>query len=123
MANWGRLQHEVKIAAYIRAAIARCVKMSVIHDKVIEMGGPRSLRDMYTLYRSDIAEARAGLHEGVGAAIMEKALVDRDLRALELVAKTKLGWNEKVEVVDEDTADEDTSPIDDLIAALNLKGS
>jgi hypothetical protein len=78
---------------------------------------------MYKIYRSDIAEARAGLHEGVGAAIMEKALVDRDLRALELVAKTKLGWNEKIEVVDEDTADEDTSPIDDLIAALNLKGS
>ena len=117
------LPHDLKVATTIRQMIAAGVSMSVIFDKVKDMAnGPRSYTTFYKIYRSDIADARAGLHTGIGTLIMTKAL-DGDVRMLELVAKTKMGWNEKmiVEEVDPDSLDEDTSAIDDLIARLGLK--
>lgn len=116
--------HDLKIAETIQRMIAAGVTMSVIFDKVKDMkNGPRSYTTFYKIYRQDIVAARANLHEGVGSILMEKALVDKDMRALELIAKTKLGWNEKVivEERDPDSVDEDTSAIDDLLAKLNLK--
>ena len=118
------LPHDLRVAETIRRMIQAGVSMSVIFDKVKDMAnGPRSYTTFYKIYRSDIADARANLHEAVGSLIMEKAVVDKDYRALEFVAKTKLGWSEKVvvEEADNDGLNEDTSAIDDLIAALNLK--
>lgn len=118
------LPHDLKVAETIRRMIQAGVSMSVIFDKVKDMtNGPRSYTTFYKIYRSDIADARANLHEAVGSLIMQKAVVDQDYRALEFVAKTKLGWSEKVvvEEADNDGLNEDTSAIDDLIAALNLK--
>jgi len=118
------LPHDLKIAVEIQRMIKAGVSTNVIFDKVKEMpNGPRSLTTFYKHYRNDIVTARATLHEAVGSLIMEKAMVEKDYRALEFVAKTRMGWNEKV-VVEErgpDDADQDTSAVDDLIAALNLK--
>lgn len=118
------LPHDMKVAETVQRMVQAGVSMSVIFDKVKEMpNGPRSLSTFYKIYRVDIVTARANLHETVGSLIMEKAVIDKDYRALEFVAKTKLGWNEKVVVEerDPDGVDQDTSAIDDLIAALNLK--
>lgn len=119
------LPHDLAIAVEIQRMIKAGVTMSVIFDKVKNMkNGPRSYMTFYKHYRGDIVNARATRDEAVGSVIMEKALVDKDMRALELIAKTKMGWNDKV-IVEErnpDDVDEDTSAIDDLIAALNLKG-
>jgi hypothetical protein len=114
----------MKIGETVQSMVAAGVAVSVIFDKTKEMrNGPGSLTTFYKLYRKDIVAARAQLHQAIGSAIMEKALVDRDLRALELVAKTKLGWSEKIIVEEQDpnSLDENTSAIDDLLAKLNLK--
>jgi hypothetical protein len=118
------LPYDNKIAETIRARIAQGVTMAVLFDEVKEMkNGPGSYATFYKLYRGDIVAARAGLHAGVGAKIMEKALVDGDMRALELLAKTRLGWSEKIIVEERDpetSVDHDTSAIDDLLTKLGL---
>jgi hypothetical protein len=114
----------MKIAVEIQRMTKAGVATNVIFDKVKEMpNGPRSLTTFYKIYRGDLVQARATLHEAVGSLIMEKAIVEKDYRALEFVAKTKMGWNEKVIVEERDPGevDQDTSAVDDLIAALNLK--
>jgi hypothetical protein len=123
--NSQALPYDMKIAETVQSMVLAGVSVSVIFDKTKDMrNGPQSLTTFYKLYRKDLVAARAQLHQAVGSAIMEKALVERDLRALELVAKTKLGWNEKliVEEQDPNSLDENTSAIDDLLAKLNLKG-
>jgi hypothetical protein len=114
----------MKIAVEVQRMTKAGVAVNVIFDKVKEMvNGPRSLTTFYKIYRGDLISAKASTHEAVGSLIMEKILVGKDYRAMELFAKTKMGWNEKV-VVEErgpDDADQDTSAVDDLIAALNLK--
>jgi hypothetical protein len=119
------LPHDMKIAETVQSMVLAGVSVSVIFDKTKDMkNGPQSLTTFYKLYRKDLVAARAQLHQAIGSAIMEKALADRDMKALELVAKTKLGWNEKliVEEQDPNSLDENTSAIDDLLAKLNLKG-
>jgi len=116
--------HNLAIATEIRRMIRAGVAITVIFDKIKDMkDAPRSYTTFYKIYRSDIADARANLHEAVGSLIMSKAVVDQDWRALEFVARTKMGWSEKVVVqeADDTNPDESTSAIDDLIAALNLK--
>lgn len=118
------LPHDMQIAEKVQKMVASGVSIAIIFDTVKDMkNGPRSLATFYKIYRQDIVAARAALHEGVGGAIMHKALVDKDMKALELVAKTKLGWNEKIilEEADPNGADEYTSAIDDLLAKLNIK--
>lgn len=118
------LPHDMQIAQKVQSMIASGITVAIIFDTVKDMKhGPQSLATFYKIYRSDLVAARALLHEGIGSAIMQKALVDRDMKALELVAKTKLGWNEKIilEESDPNGADEYTSAIDDLLAKLNIK--
>lgn len=118
------LPYDMAIATKVQSMVASGVSIAVIFDTVKEMkNGPGSLATFYKLYRKDIISARAALHEGVGSAIVQKALVDKDMKALELLAKTKLGWNEKVilEEADPNRLDENTTAIDDLLAKLNLK--
>lgn len=122
--NAQALPYDMKIAETVQRMVTSGVSVSVIFDTVKDMkNGPGSLTTFYKLYRKDLVAARAALHEGIGSAIMRKALVDNDMKALELVAKTKLGWNEKliIEEQDPNALDENTSAIDDLIAKLNLK--
>jgi hypothetical protein len=119
------LPYDMKIGETVQSMVLAGVAVSVIFDKTKDMrNGPQSLTTFYKLYRKDIVAARAQLHQAIGSAIMEKALADRDMKALELVAKTKLGWSEKliVEEQDPNSLDENTSAIDDLLAKLNLKG-
>lgn len=116
--------HQVNIAAYIRKAIKAGVAMKVILDKIQDMdGAPRNMQTLYKVYRSDIADARSQLGVDIGEKIMEKALVDGDMKALELVARSKLGWSPTQTIVEADPEDENenTSAIDDLIALLNIK--
>lgn len=122
--NTQALPYDMKIAETVQRMVASGVTVTIIFDTVKEMkNGPQSLTTFYKLYRKDLVAARASLHEGIGSIIMQKALIDKDMKALELVAKTKLGWNEKVVVEEQDpnALDENTSAIDDLIAKLNLK--
>lgn len=117
------LPHDMKIAETVQRMVASGVAVSVIFDTTKDMkNGPQSLTTFYKLYRKDLVAARATLHEGVGSAIVQKALAG-DSKLLELLAKTKLGWSEKiiVEESDPNSLDENTSAIDDLIAKLNLK--
>jgi hypothetical protein len=118
------LPYDMKIGETVQSMVLAGVSVSVIFDKTKDMrNGPQSLTTFYKLYRKDLVAARAQLHQAIGSTIMEKALVERDMKALELVAKTKLGWNEKliVEEQDPNSLDENTSAIDDLLAKLNLK--
>jgi len=111
------------IAAKLRSGIRAGVSMRVLHDAIKSMkDGPQSLMTLYTTYRDDIADARGSLHEQVGAKIVEKALVDGDMRALELIARSKMGWSPATTIVETepDELTEETGAIDDLLLLLNL---
>lgn len=119
-----KIPHSIEVAAVIRANVAAGVPMRITFDQIKEMkNGPRSYKTLYSTYRGDIVDARATLHAVVGQAIMNKALVDGDMQALTLIAKGRLGWNEKilVEEVDSDDVDEDSSAVDAILAMLKLK--
>lgn len=119
-------KHNLKIAQYVRRAIKAGVAMKVILDDIQKYdGAPSAMNTLYKVYREDIAAARAELGTLVGEKIMEKGIVDGDMKALELIARSKLGWSptQVIEVKDEDGEDEATSAIDDLIALLNVKKS
>jgi hypothetical protein len=118
-----QLPHNMAIAAKLRAGIRAGVSMRVLHDSIKEMkDGPQSLQTLYKTYRTDIADARAGFHEEIGKKIVEKALVDGDMRALELVARSKMGWSPATTVIETevDETTEDTGALDDLLSLLNL---
>lgn len=118
------LPHNIKIAADIRAKIKAGVSMRVIHDYLVGKypDAPRSYQTLYKVYRDDIADARADMHTLIGNTIMKKAIVDQDMKALELVARSKMGWSPTMKVVEENADDinEDTSAIDDLVALLGI---
>jgi hypothetical protein len=120
-----KLKHNLHIATYIRKAIRAGVAMKVILDNIQKYDhAPSSMNGMYTTYRNDIAEARAGIQEAVGAVVVDKAL-GGDLKAAELVLRSKAGWNPtiKVEEVDPEEVKEDTGAIDDLLALLGKKSN
>ena len=117
------IPYKMEYAEKVQAMVEAGVSVSVIYESLKDLPqAPRSYTTFYKLYRGDIVTARARLHQVVGSKIVEKAK-DGDMQALTLIAKTKMGWNEKlvVEVEDPGALNEDTSAIDDLIAALNLK--
>jgi hypothetical protein len=119
------LPYDMKIAETVQRMVASGVSVNVIFDTTKEMkNGPQSLTTFYKLYRKDLVAARAALHGGVGSLIVKKAM-DGDVKLLELLAKTKLGWSEKVIVEEQDpnSMDENTSAIDDLLAKLGLRDS
>ena len=118
------LPHDIKLSKEIQRMILAGVPISIIFDKIKDMANaPRSLTTFYKIYSRDMALARAMLNESVGSKIMDKALVDGDLNALMFVAKTKLGWNDKIIVEERDpnAIDENTSAIDDLMAKLGIE--
>jgi hypothetical protein len=115
------LKHDIKIAADIRAKIKAGVSMRVIHDYLVGKyhNAPRSYQTLYKVYRDDIADARADIQAQIGGVVVNKAL-EGDLKAAELYLRSKAGWNPtiKVEEVDPDEGNEDTSAIADLLKAL-----
>ena len=118
------LPYDIKLSQEIQRGILAGVPISVIFDKIKDMANaPRSYTTFYKLYAKDIALARAMIHESIGSAIMDKALVDKDLNAMMFVAKTKLGWNDKIilEEKDPNAIDHDTTAIDDLMAKLGIE--
>lgn len=119
-----KLKHNLTIATYIRKAIRAGVSMKVILDNIQKYDhAPTSMNGLYTVYRNDIAEARADIQEAVGAIVVAKAL-DGDLKAAELFLRSKAGWSptQTIVEVEPDTEGEQTSAIDDLIAMLGVKG-
>ena len=118
-----KLKHNLTIATYIRKAIRAGVSMKVILDNIQKYDhAPTSMNGLYTVYRNDIAEARADIQEAVGAIVVAKAL-DGDLKAAELFLRSKAGWNPtlKVEEVEPEETNEDTGAIEDLMALLGRK--
>jgi hypothetical protein len=118
-----KLKHNLAIATYIRKAIKAGVSMKVILDNIQKYDhAPTSMNGLYTVYRNDIAEARADIQEAVGAIVVAKAL-DGDLKAAELFLRSKAGWNPtlKVEEVEPEETNEDTGAIEDLMALLGRK--
>lgn len=118
-----QLPHNIAIAAKLRSGIRAGVSMRVLHDQIKSMkDGPQSLMTLYKTYRDDIADARGTFHEQIGQKIVEKALVDGDMRALELVARSKMGWSPATTIVETepDELTEETGAIDDLLLLLNL---
>lgn len=118
-----KLKHNLAIATYIRKAIKAGVSMKVILDNIQKYDhAPTSMNGLYTVYRNDIAEARADIQEAVGAIVVAKAL-DGDLKAAELFLRSKAGWNPtlKIEEVEPDDVKEDTGAIEDLMALLGKK--
>ena len=118
-----KLKHNLAIATYIRKAIKAGVSMKVILDNIQKYDhAPTSMNGLYTVYRNDIAEARADIQEAVGAIVVAKAL-DGDLKAAELFLRSKAGWNPtlKVEEVEPEDTNEDTGAIEDLMALLGRK--
>lgn len=115
-----KLKHNLKIATYIRKAIRAGVSMKVILDNIQRYDhAPSSMNGMYSVYRDDIAQARADIQEEVGSVVVNKAL-EGDMKAAELFLRSKAGWSPtvKVEEVDPESFVEDTGAIDDLMALL-----
>lgn len=118
-----KLKHNLHIATYIRKAIWAGVSMKVILDNIQKYDhAPSSMNGLYSTYRNDIAEARAGSQEAVGAVVVKQAL-EGNLKAAELFLRSKAGWNPtiKIEEVDPEETKEDTGAIDDLLALLGRK--
>lgn len=118
-----QLPHNLAIAAKLRSGIRAGVSMRVLHDQIKCMkDGPQSLMTLYKTYRNDIAESKSNFQIEVGSKIVHKGLVEGDMRALELIARSKMGWSPSTTVVElePDELTEETGAIDDLLMLLNL---
>lgn len=117
--------HNMEISAYILSRVSNGVPVTTVFNYCKETWpviAPRSLTTFYKVYRLELAQAKASMHD-VGDLIFKRAR-EGDMQAMTLVAKGKLGWNDKVVVeVDPEEINEDTGAIDDLINLLNIKKS
>jgi hypothetical protein len=118
------LPHDMNIAAEILSKVSVGVPVMTVFNYCKESWpktAPRSLATFYKIYRLELATAKANMHTGVSQLIFDKALAG-DSQMLTLIAKGKLGWNDKVIVeTDPEEENEDTGAIDDLINLLNIK--
>ena len=117
------LPHDLEIAAYILSRVSNGVPVTTVFNYCKETWpiiAPRSLATFYKIYRLELAQAKASMHD-VGDLIFARAR-EGDMQAMTLVAKGKLGWNDKIIVeADLEEINEDTGAIDDLINLLNIK--
>lgn len=119
-----QLPKSQEIVDAITAKIMAGVPVTIIFDEIKDWkDGPKSYTTFYKIYRKDISYARGLLHQTVGKTIYDKAVVDKDMAALTLLAKGRLGWSEKhiVETADPDEEDKDTGPIESLFEKLKIK--
>jgi hypothetical protein len=120
-----KLNHNMDIAAEILGRVSKGTPVMVVFNYCKEtwpLIAPKSLATFYKVYRLELAQAKANMHSDVASVIFDKAVNERDMQALALIAKGKLGWNDKVTVeTDPEEVNEDTGAIDDLINLLNIK--
>lgn len=111
------------IAKEIRRLIRDGVTVKVILDSIQKYDdAPRSLSTVYKIYGQDIAEERAAFHSYLGGKAREH-IENGSERILELALRSKAGWNptEKVQQVDENEVDENTSAIEELMGLLGKR--
>ena len=86
---------------------------------------PRSLNTFYKYYKSDLEAARAEINGMVGSMVLKRALEEGDyghFASQELFLRSRAGWSPtstNIEV-EQDSADEDLSAIDQLSELLGL---
>ena len=115
--------HNAKVSEYVMAAVSAGVSKSAIFEHVRYMpDGPGSLTTFYKYYRQDMAYAKAMTDKKIGDKIVEKALEGSE-RLLELYARSKMNWSPSTTVVETeyDPMESDSTPIDDILAMLNIK--
>ena len=117
------LPHRAYIAKEIRRLIRDGVGIRVIIDSIQKYDdAPKSLSTMYKIYGQDIAEERASFQSYLGGKAREH-IENGSERILELALRSKAGWNptEKVQQVDDDDLDENTSAIEELMGLLGKR--
>jgi len=86
---------------------------------------PRSLNTFYKYYKSDLEAARAEINGMVGSMVLKRAMEEGDyghFASQELFLRSRAGWSPtstNIEV-EQDSADEDLSAIDQLSELLGL---
>jgi hypothetical protein len=86
---------------------------------------PRSLNTFYSYYKKDLMSARAEINGLVGSKVLKRALEEGEwghYPSQELFLRSKAGWSPTNTVieVEQDSADEDLSAIDQLAELLGL---
>jgi len=86
---------------------------------------PRSLNTFYKYYKSDLEAARAEINGMVGSMVLKRALEEGDyghFASQELFLRSRAGWSPTATniEVEQDSADEDLSAIDQLSELLGL---
>ena len=86
---------------------------------------PRSLTTFYTYYKNDLSTARAEINGLVGSKVLKRALEEGEYGhypSQELFLRSKAGWSPTNTVieVEQDSADEDLSAIDQLAELLGI---
>jgi len=86
---------------------------------------PKSLNTFYKYYKSDLEAARAEINGMVGSLVLKRAMEEGDyghFASQELFLRSKAGWSPtstNIEV-EQDSADEDLSAIDQLAELLGI---
>jgi len=86
---------------------------------------PRSLNTFYKYYKSDLESARAEINGMVGSMVLKRAMEEGDyghFASQELFLRSRAGWSPTATniEVEQDSADEDLSAIDQLSELLGL---
>lgn len=114
------LEYNGKIAAKVREGIRSGLNVKQIFGSIQSMQfAPGSMTTFYKLYRQDMDEERASIVGKVGKKVIDQAL-EGDYKSQEFFLRSRGDWSpQSTEThVEADSADEDISAIDSLLAAL-----
>lgn len=114
------LEYNGKIAAKVREGIQSGLNVKQIFGSIQSMQfAPGSMTTFYKLYRQDMDEERASIVGKVGKKVIDQAL-EGDYKSQEFFLRSRGDWSpQSTEThVEADSADEDISAIDSLMAAL-----
>jgi len=120
MAQNTEIPYSEAIAERVRDGIRHGVTIRVIFDSICGMrNSPGSMQTFYKLYKKDIEEARFEYQNWLGEKATDRIKEGSD-KILELALRSKAGWNpqETIVVASPDDEREETSALDDLMAAL-----
>lgn len=131
MSNFGapvnKLGKNGKIASLVQKRIKEGVSVKDIFGEVqaTYADAPRAWNTFYKYYKTDMDQARAEIVGQVGSKVLERALKEGEwghFPSQELFLRSKGGWSPtstNIEV-EQDSADEDLSAIDQLAELLGL---
>lgn len=131
MSNFGapvnKLGKNGKIASLVQKRIKEGVSVKDIFGEVqaTYADAPRAWNTFYKYYKEDMDIARAEINGLVGSMVLKRALEEGDyghFPSQELFLRSKAGWSPtstNIEV-EQDSADEDLSAIDQLAELLGL---